>query len=148
MADDWDVDDVVEADPSSIEVVDRKLEPVKTADELAMERLQGYEDEIFAKASEIVDGTLRFQDIDPENPVPPQEWLDELGTKEAVEKRMRIAKSSWMSSKDAPFALQAAKALVVGIIKARSTERAAPKSLNVVAITVNNRSDYPEKEIE
>lgn len=101
--------------------------------ELQELRIKSLENEIHEVAMDTVRDSLRFADLDPGNPdYYPQHWVDECGgDMEQVERRRRVARSAWMSAKEAPVALAIAKSIAVGISKARAAEGGGDKTLNV-----------------
>lgn len=146
-----DVETVV-ADPSTVEVVPSAAPIVtvpKSREELAAQKTQAVEDEIFMEAAEVVRDSLKFADIDEDSDKPPRKWLEELdGDADALERRMRVAKASWKGPKDAPMGIHNAKGILTALSKVRA-ERLGPRQLNVVAIVVNTQgSAYPEEEVE
>lgn len=125
--------------------------------ERAERELQRIENEIVSEASMVVHGTMRFADIDPENPdETPEAWLEELAsgavTLEQIEKRKRIAKAAWLSAKEAPVAFAIASKVLVGAMKAKAMAGAAPKSLNLTLVSISAPGQtiqtFPEKEIK
>lgn len=131
--------------------------PKAASIERAERELQRIENEIVSEASMVVHGTMRFADIDPENPdETPEAWLDELAsgavTREQIEKRKRIAKAAWLSAKEAPVAFAIASKVLVGAMKAKAMAGAAPKSLNLTLVSISAPGQtiqaFPEKEIK
>lgn len=129
--------DELEDEPAT-EVVAAPIVPAKTA----MERLQEVQNEILVENLRIIEDVTHFRDINPPHldkdgnivePTIPEAWVAQLGPEEA-EKRMRVAKASWMSAKEAPVALAIAKSVVVGITKALATAQTGPKVLNVAVV--------------
>lgn len=126
--------------------------------ERAERELARIENEIVSEASIVVHGTMRFADIDPENPdETPQAWLDEMAadpavTPEVIEKRKRIAKAAWLSAKEAPVAFAIASKVLVGAMKAKAMAGAAPKTLNLTMVSISAPGQqlpaFPEKEIK
>ncbi len=113
--------------------------------ELAAERIQGLENKLFEKSMLIVDGVLSFTDLDPENPMEiPLEWIKELG-QTAAEKRHFAATQGLKNGKEAPMALKVAENMASTIIRARATEKAAPRSLSIETVVLQVKpQSYPE----
>lgn len=125
--------------------------------ERAERELQRIENEIVSEASMVVHGTMRFADIDPENPdETPEAWRAELAagtaTMEEIEKRKRIARAAWLSAKEAPVAFAIASKVLVGAMKAKAMAGAAPKNLNLTLVSISAPGQtiqaFPEKEIK
>jgi len=100
------------------------------------------EEEVFRESMDMINGMNAFSDIDPSDTHPPQEWIDQLGKKKAW-KKFRIAKSSWMGSKEAPIALRIVPPIAGAIMRARvgltpmeGLQRAKPIEFPVSDITV------------
>lgn len=88
------------------------------------DRLRALEDNILSRGLTCLDDVARWADIDPTASEPPPEWVEELGgDKVALARRLRVAKAAWMSAKEAPVAIKVAQSVVVGIAKARATEK-------------------------
>ena len=97
--------------------------------------LQKIENEVVGEAYNVLADVGSWADIDPENPECPPEWIAELGEIRAARK-LRIARASWMSAKNAPVALKIAQSIVTGAMKARATADAAPKHLNINLVSI------------
>lgn len=112
------------------------------------DKLKELENELFAENMAIMRDMACFRDIDPDCEEPPEQWVTEVGPIEA-RKRLRIAKAAWLSAKEAPVALAVSKSITMGIIKARATEKAGPRSLNVALVhMVAPASQFEERELE
>lgn len=116
--------------------------------EKQQERLREVEDEILADSFTVVGAAINFCELDPENidEIPP-EWIEKYGEKTARE-RHRVAKSAWLSAKNAPVGIKAAMQTSLGIVKARATEKASPKSLSMTLVKMTAMHEYPSQEIE
>lgn len=97
------------------------------------DRLRNVEDKVLGKALTIVQDALHFADLDMGDSKIPDAWVDEVGI-DGAERRHRAATWSQLNAKEAPVGLKMAKEVLVGIVKARATEKAEPKRLNI-AIT-------------
>lgn len=147
-----DIDGDVQLPASIAAILPASAGPVlteRTSAELQQDRLREIEDSLLTQSLSVIDDTLAFRDIAPEDTDPPPEWILQYGKKEAM-KRFRLAKAGWATKKDAPSGAAAAERVAVGIIKARATEKAGPKSLNiaVVQIAIGTPQTFPEREIE
>ncbi len=132
--------------------IETSLSAIKTeATSLAaarQEKLKELENELFHENMAIMRDVACFRDIEPDCEHPPDNWVMELGMAGA-QKRLRVAKAAWMSSKDAPVALNVSKSILMGIIKARATEKAGPRSLNVAMVHMAApQQEFEERELE
>jgi hypothetical protein len=96
-------------------------------------QIQQSENNLFQQSLSIMQGAMSFCDIKPGQTETPQEWIDALG-KEEADRRFLAASYAMMTKKDSPVGLTLALAAATTIIKARSTEKAAPKSLNLTMV--------------
>lgn len=126
------------------EIVPVEVLPAKRtkAEERSIE-LRNMEDELLQQSMKVVQDTLRFRDIDPTQEEPPMEWRLAFGYEEA-KKMHTIARAAWLPAKDAPIGLKYATQMGLGIIKARSVERAAPQNLAVQIIQMTAPPSFPE----
>lgn len=99
---------------------------------------------IYQSASKVIEDTLLFAQIDPADPNPPREWVDRWGPEEA-ERKLRIARTGWMTQKDAPVGTTLAARQLLGIMKAKAMEEAAPRSLSITLVQGGQAPAYPEK---
>lgn len=111
-----------------VEVVGAPIE--RSAAELRIEKIRRIEDELLSENMAIMRDVAKFREIEPGATAPPEIWLDEFGAEEAW-RRFRVAQAGWMSAKEAPVAIAVAKSVTLGIIKARSAEKAGNRTLNV-----------------
>jgi hypothetical protein len=113
------------------------------------EDLRDIENEILNKSLGVVAAAISFAEVDENELNIPEEWIEKYGEKEAT-RRFRIAKGAWKSTKEAPNGILVAMKVATSIVQARSTERAAPKALNVTWIQNNGVPPpaYPEVIIE
>lgn len=135
-----DLDAVVEWSPAAIsreiapivasEVV---LAPERSIQERKADRLRAIEDQLLQDSIAIVSDTMRFPQIDPNDATVNPEWIKELGYEKATE-RDRVARYGLMSAKEAPVGIKVAQAISSSIIKARSVEKAGPRSLNIAVV--------------
>lgn len=97
--------------------------------------LKEVEDRLLAESTKIVEGVLRFHEIDPTAEEPPEEWIEKHGY-EVASSMHRLAVAGWVSKVKAPAGVDIAARVMLGIQKARSLDK-APKKLNVQLIQVN-----------
>jgi hypothetical protein len=110
--------------------------------------IRAVEDEIYVESVTTVRDALRFNEIDHEWTEPPVEWVAELGEHEA-KKRFRLARYGCMPGKDVPFGLKLAQDTLVGIAKARATEKAGPKTLNMIYVKISApMPEFEEVEVD
>lgn len=135
MSDWFDEAPIVLVEPSKMELNHRWLAKKQQA--------------IFEQASRVTEDTLLFRDLDPAADAPPEKWVSELGTDEAW-KRFRVARSAWMSAKEAPVGIKVAKELVIGISKALGDSAQAPRIINMQKVTVHTgpAPEFPIIEVE
>jgi len=100
------------------------------------ERLRGYEDHILEKALGVVDGTVSFADVEEGEERIPAEWIEQEGL-EGAKRKMRIAQAAWLPKIKAPAGLSHAVQVATSIIKARSAEKAAPRTLNIGVVQLS-----------
>lgn len=113
-------------------------------------RLREIENSIYERGLMVIDGVSRFGQVDPQNPDEvPDEILDDFrGDIRAQQHAHRLAKYALINAKEAPVGIAVMSRVVVGIAKARSMEKAAPRSLNVAFINVSSPIDIPVQEID
>lgn len=111
--------------------------------------LRDIENDILHKSLSVVSAAVAFAEVDEHELNVPEAWIEQYGLEEAT-RRFRIAKGAWRSTKEAPNGILVAMKVATSIVQARSTERAAPKALNVTWI--NNTGApapaYPELIVE
>lgn len=112
------------------------------------QRLTSMQDDLLERSLMVVDASMAFAEIDPESKKPPKKWVEDMGEQEALI-RWRIARAGWMSAKDAPVGIKVASAVAVGIIKAKATEKAGPKQLNIALVQLSSPlPQFPEQDVE
>lgn len=110
--------------------------------------LASMQDELLVRSLNVVEGAMAFAEIEPTDSDPPAEWIEQLGEEKARIK-FRIARAAWMAAKDAPVGIKVASALAVGIIKAKATEKAGPKQLNIAFVQMTAPlPQFVEQELE
>lgn len=131
-----------------------RLDPAKKAERLA--RIAEIEDETFQTAAGIVQASLDFYQVEPNQEEPPPEWIEQYGARAAMQ-RLRVAKASWLPQSVAPSGVKLAAQVVVGISRARRLDQRLGGSteinvkLQLPAPTSAGQPgapEYPVKEIE
>jgi hypothetical protein len=121
-----------------------------------MERISEIEDEVFQTSAAVVQATLDFHLVRPDQQEPPPEWVEEYGLEAALQ-RLAVAKAGWMPNSQAPAAVGLASRIVTGIARARRTgiQALGPREINVkLTLPVPTSAAqpgapvYPTKEIE
>lgn len=109
------------------------------------DKLAALEDKIYSSNLRIVDDMTYWADIDPAIEEPPEAWVRELGAEDA-HRRLRVARASMMSLKDAPIGISAAKSIVSSLAKARAVRDAGRSGmqLNVLAVFPTQVQVYEE----
>lgn len=113
-----------------------KPEPIKLLPKQErLDRLRDLENQLLERSLNVVSDALYFRDIEPGQKEPPPDWGD-MDPDEKI-KRLRMANAAWLNKKEAPVGIELSKQVAVGIIRARATEKAAPKTLNVAVIQMS-----------
>lgn len=131
------------------EVLDGELvaAPAKAIAKKQADRLRLLEDEILEEATETIIGALKFSKIDPESKEPPKDWIAALGPERAAE-RFRLAKYALMDQKNAPVGMKIATNVHASITRARQTEKAGSRALNVTLVQMPAAHvEYPRLEV-
>jgi len=132
-------------------MADEKIEKAKPAEIVTRtpeDGLREIEDRVLARTLGIVEDFLHFGDIPLGSQDVPAEWQDELGP-ERAERRHRLASWAQMGTKDAPVGLKYTKEILVGIVKARATEKAEPKTLNLAITKIDFcLPEFPKTRVE
>jgi hypothetical protein len=119
------------------------------------EQLGEIEDAIFERSLSVIDATIGFADIEPNQETPPPQWVEQYG-QEAAERRLRIARMAWLPKSQAPAGQELAMRYVAGYTRARGMKISATQNnLNVtIALPAPTSShagappQFPEKDIE
>lgn len=120
---------------SPTQVVKRPKKPV-SIEQQREQTLKSLEADLFLESMQIVADSFKFREIAPGQETPPEEWVEEMGYKKAME-RLRSAQAGWMSKKDSPVAVQVAQAVVIGISRSRASEKQGPRTLNVQVVQMS-----------
>jgi hypothetical protein len=112
------------------------------------ERLQQMQDELLERSTTVLEGSMRFAEIESTAATVPQAWIDELGP-EAAKVRFRLAKAGWLGAKEAPIGIRVAGQVAVGILRAKAAADQAPRILNVKLMQwTAPLPQFPEQDIE
>jgi|GEM_PF-4792337 len=110
--------------------------------------LRSVEDELYKESLQVTRDTMAFREIEPSAEEPPEEWIENLGKKEAW-RRFRVAQAAWLNSKEYPVGIKMGMQVASNIIRARATEKTAPKlAVNVVTLTQVGTGQYPKQEVD
>ena len=116
----------------------------RRADEFAQ-----LEEQLFQSALRGLNDAMNWHDIDPNEKLPPNDWVEKFGSPERANAVFRVAKAMWDNAKEAPIGLKIDSQVVTGIMKARATEKAGPRQLNVSIVKVTQPAIvFPEKEVD
>lgn len=92
--------------------------------------LTALEDQILGECVAVVSAAARFAEISPTDEEPPEDWVEQLGEKEAW-KAFRVAQQAWLPKKDAAMGVELSAKLTIGIMAARSRRKTEQKVLQV-----------------
>lgn len=140
----------------SVESAEKRAEREETE---LVDEVEEVESRLLAKSSEILEGALRFYEIEDDDEIedpllkkkgPPKEWVDLYGEQEA-NRRHRLARYAQRSTRDSPVGTFLARDLYLGIlaVRVKRGEAVQPASLNVsfTQINVAPPPRYPELEV-
>ena len=115
---------------------------------LRMERITELEDRVYDIASGVVEATLSFHEVDPDQAVPPEEWVQRYGQK-AAEQRLAVAKAGWMPQNIAPSAVKLAATVMNGITRGRNyNKQRSLQQINVkIALPAPTSQEHPGLEV-
>lgn len=134
------------------ELVKREVDLAETRADGTQMDLRAIEDRLLERGMDIVEGVMHAPDLtkaDLEDPDagPPPLLIERLGLERAT-RVFASAKQGWANQKDAPIFVKTAENMVKSIIKSRSTQMAAPTTLNVAIINNSHTYEYNEVEVE
>lgn len=134
-----------EAPQPPVQIVLPPKPQVLARDEQKFEEMRRIEDELMQENLQIIRDVAKARDIDSDHKGlgVPEEWLQSGMTREQAAKTLRVAKASWLCAKEAPVFIATSKSIVLGIVKARAAEKAAPRSLNLTV--VNMQTPLPKE---
>jgi hypothetical protein len=105
------------------------------------------QDQLFAEHMKVMRDIGMSREINPDDPAIPDEWLQRFGQEEAT-KMHRVAVAGWQNKKDAPCFVDVSKSVVLGIIRAKATEKTGPRQLNVNVVNMTAPPMvFPEMEV-
>jgi hypothetical protein len=109
--------------------------------------LQQLEDTLFAQAMEVTTGAMQYAEMPWDWQEPGEEWVKELGKKEAWRK-FRLIKAGQLPQSHAPAGLKVATAITMAHMKTRAVQRGPQLAVNVVVLTQQPEKDYPEQIVD
>jgi hypothetical protein len=115
--------DIIKANQVNLEKISKRVN---------IETLQSVEDKVLEDSIAIVSDCLNFADMgfdDSGHETVPPEWND-LPLREK-EKRIRLAKATWLPSNEVPYGIKLAYDAMLGIIKARAAKESGTRVLNI-----------------
>jgi hypothetical protein len=104
-------------------------------DTLPLDTIRAAEDKLLAQCIETVEGLLDFSALgfdergELDEGQLPMEWL--MLTPEQKARKIRLAKYGCLPSSDIPHGAKLAHSTLIGIMKARATEKSGTKTLNI-----------------
>lgn len=110
--------------------------PRSSAAEKRKRRNQSLFESVFRQTLLVVSDSMHFSEIDQDCTKPPDEWVQKLGARRA-EQRLRIARASWMSPKEAPVGIMVAKAFAGMAIRAQAIQASGTPTLNVAVLQMS-----------
>lgn len=115
---------------------------VKDKDGISRQQyLDGLDDELFERNAKVVSALTRWPEVDPSESDPPLEWVGEFGEQEATQ-MWRVARSAWLSNKEAPVGIAASIKLHIGLSAARAKRgNTTPRQLNMTAVFIELPAD-------
>lgn len=131
------------------------LDPARK--EARQQRIQELEDRVSDTAAGVLEATLAFHEVTPQQQEPPEEWIALYGEKGAYQ-RLAIAKAGWLPQSLAPNATKLASFVYTAIARARGHKATfSARVVNVkIALPAPTSAAHPnpvidampEKEIE
>jgi hypothetical protein len=118
----------------------------KTEQRLA--RIEEIEDRVYDISTQVIEATLAFSEVTPDQAVPPPEWVELYGEKAAMQ-RLQVAKGGWMRQSDAPSAVKLAAIVRNGIIRGRNyNKQLVNQQINVkIALPAPTSQEHPGAEV-
>jgi hypothetical protein len=121
-----------------------KLTKGQKASIQAHKNMSVIEDDLFARAHQVVSDVLAFRDLDLDDMEGTlAKWTEELGAEEA-RKKWQLAKAAWKKKSEMPGGIAASIETFVGISKSRSKQPMHVGEMKAVFITMNAPVEYPE----
>jgi hypothetical protein len=114
------------------------------ATETRLARIEEIEDQIFQKASAIVDAFLSFSEVTPTQTEPPASWIAQYGY-EGAKQRLAVARRGWDKLAEAPAAAKYAAQTMVGISRGKAWKaKITQNNLNVkIALPAPTTREHP-----
>lgn len=109
--------------------------------------LRKLEDTLFAQAMEVTTGAMQYAEMPWDWEKPSDEWISDLGKKEAWRK-FRLIKAGQLPTSHAPAGLKVATAITMAHMKSRAEQRGPQLAVNVVVLTQQPEKKYPEQIVD
>lgn len=136
-------------EPITGELVKSEVRSLKAPDrDIQRERLQKAEERILSGSMGIVDIAMRAADIDSDTAQVPDGWVEEYGSEWAAKRALRIAQDNRRKKSERPGYLDMAQAVMVGIVKARSSQPTGDTNLKVQILLAAPRKAYAVLDLE
>ena len=112
--------------------------------EMRLARIEELENEIFERASGVVNAALAFHEVSPTQTEPPESWVEQYGQEGACQ-RLAVAKSQWLPASVAPNGTKLAVACMIGISRSRQYKvKLTQNNLNVkIALPAPTTAAHP-----
>lgn len=140
------MDGLKRINPTMPGVVAELRDVKKTEQRLA--RIEEIEDRVYDISTQVIEATMAFSEVDPDQAVPPPEWVALYGEKAAMQ-RLQVAKAGWMPQNVAPSAVKLAAMVRNGIIRGRNyNKQQLNQQINVkIALPAPTSQEHPGTEI-
>jgi len=127
-------------------------DPKRVEERLA--RIVEIEDNIYQRAAGVLEATLSFHEVAPNQQEPSPEWVEQYGA-EGAKQKLAVAKTGWLPQALAPNATKLALQYVTAVTRARRGAVVKANELNVqiqlpapTSAAHPTVSVYPRREIE
>lgn len=89
-------------------------------------QLARFDNEMLLDSIGVLNDVLDFANIDPAQDEPPNEWVRQLGEKEAWRK-FRLARAGWKPARELPSGVKIASTVVIEVMKAKLQPQQDPE---------------------
>lgn len=111
------------------------------------QHLEALEQEVLEESLQVLNGALKFNEVEHDDEDPPDEWVERYGATKAT-KMLKLAKAGKLPANMAPVGIKVAQQVATGILKARGDGN-APRQLNVQFVQFQAPVvNYPVREVE
>lgn len=120
------------------ELKDEKQKAIRAA------RIEELENEIYDRATAVVNAAMSFTEVAPDQAEPPPSWIAEFGL-EGARQRLIVAKAGWLPQSVAPNGFKLAAQVMAGIARGRGYRvRVTQNNLNVkIALPAPTNTAHP-----